>query len=122
MAAMTSRQIAARADAREGLLELEAVEDTMRLRFWGPLTTRSATRLRTVVRQYADLGFTKLLLDLRGVGAIDVAGIAALLDARRRLEAEGDGFMILRASGSVHRALKTSGTVHAFHVSEEPRP
>jgi hypothetical protein len=51
---------------------------------------------------------------LHAVTALDAAGIAALLEARRILETQPSGTLVLRANDVVCRALKDTGTLTAF--------
>jgi anti-anti-sigma factor len=91
------------------------------LRVAGPLTAVTAPAFRARVRQAVDdYGETRLLLDLHGVTAVDAAGIAALLDARRVLEAQTGGTLVLRANAVVCRALKDTGTIVAFALWTGP--
>lgn len=91
------------------------------LRLAGPLTAVTAPSLRARVRQAVDdYGEARLLIDLHGVTAIDAAGIAALLDARRVLETQTGGTLVLRANAVVCRALKDTGTYAAFALWNGP--
>jgi anti-anti-sigma factor len=91
------------------------------LRVTGPLTAVTAPAFRARIRQAVDdYGETRLLVDLHGVTAVDAAGIAALLDARRVLEAQTGGTLVLRANAVVCRALKDTGTIVAFALWTGP--
>jgi len=80
----------------------------------GPLTAATAPALRAEVRAAIDQGHTALLVDLDEVTGVDAAGVAALLEARRLLEAHTGGTLVLRANSIVCRALKETGTLTAF--------
>lgn len=84
------------------------------LRFAGPLTAVTAPALRSQVRTAVRNGHTRMLIDLYAVTALDAAGIAGLLEARRVLEARSSGTLVLRANDLVCRALKDTGTIAAF--------
>jgi ABC-type transporter Mla MlaB component len=60
------------------------------------------------------------MVDLQAVTALDAAGIAALLDARRVLEAQTGGTLLLRANGLVCRALEERRTIAAFALWTGP--
>jgi|RhiMetdeSRZDD1v2_1073273.scaffolds.fasta_scaffold10096_7 anti-anti-sigma factor len=91
------------------------------LRVAGPLTAVTAPGFRARVRQAVDdYGQARLLIDLNGVTAVDAAGIAALLDARRVLEAQTGGTLVLRANAVVCRALRDTGTYAAFALWNGP--
>jgi anti-sigma B factor antagonist len=84
------------------------------VRLAGPLTAVTAPALRKRVGQVARDGHARLLIDLEAVTVVDAAGIAALLEARRVLEAQTGGTLVLRANAVVCRALKDTGTIAAF--------
>jgi anti-anti-sigma factor len=91
-----------------------------RLRFAGPLTAVTAPALRAQVRTAVRDGQTRMLIDLDAVTALDAAGIAGLLEARRVLEAQPSGTLVLRANDVVCRALKDTGTIAAFALWAGP--
>jgi len=86
----------------------------------GPLTAATAPALRADLRAAIDQGHTALLVDLDEVTGIDAAGVAALLEARRLLEAHTGGTLVLRANPIVCRALKETGTLTAFALWTGP--
>lgn len=90
------------------------------LRPSGPLTAATSPRLRAEVRAAVDQGRTVLVLDMEAVTAIDAVGIATLLEARRVLEAQTGGTLVLRANAVVCRALKDTGTITAFALWTGP--
>jgi anti-anti-sigma factor len=91
-----------------------------RLHVSGALTAATAPALRARVRDAAGQGPGRVELDLRAVTALDAAGIAALLDARRVLEARTGGTLVLRANRLVCRALRETGTIAAFALWTGP--
>jgi anti-sigma B factor antagonist len=98
-----------------------ALDGVACLRLSGPLTAVTAPSLRARVRQAVhDDGEASLLIDLRAVTAIDAAGIAALLEARRVLEGQAGGTLVLRTNSLVSRALKGTGTISAFVLRNGP--
>jgi anti-anti-sigma factor len=85
------------------------------LRVAGPLTAVTTPAFSARVRQAVqDYGGARLLIDLHCVTAVDAAGIAALLEARRVLEAQTGGTLVLRANAVVCRALEDTGTHSSF--------
>jgi anti-anti-sigma factor len=92
----------------------QAPHGLARVRLDGPLTAVTAPALRTRVRQAVRDGHARMLIDLELVTAVDAVGIAALLEARRVLEAQTGGTLVLRANPVVCRALKETGTIAAF--------
>lgn len=89
-----------------------------RLRLWGPLTAAAAPRIRALLRHAMASGKARLVVDLKTVSAIDVSGIAALLDALRATDESGSS-MLLEVNDVVVRALKASGTIEAFRPALE---
>jgi anti-anti-sigma regulatory factor len=69
------------------------------------------------VRQAVRGGAARLILDLDAVTGIDAAGIAALLEARRVLQSQAGGSLVLRTNPVVCRALKETGTITAFGLA-----
>jgi anti-sigma B factor antagonist len=91
------------------------------LRLAGPLTAATAPAFSARVRQaIEDYGEARLLIDLHDVTAVDAAGIAALLEARRVLEAQTGGTLVLRTNAVVCRALEDTGTHVAFTLWNGP--
>jgi len=99
----------------------EAGDGFTRLQFQaGPLTAATAPALRAEVRAAIEQGRTALLVDLDAVTGVDAVGVAALLEARRLLEAHTGGTLVLRANPIVCRALKETGTLTAFALWTGP--
>jgi anti-anti-sigma factor len=98
----------------------EALDGLARLRLAGPLTAATAPQFRARVRDAVQRGDARVVLDLQAVTGLDAAGIAALLDVRRVLEAQAGGTLVLRANGVVCRALKETGTITAFALWNGP--
>jgi anti-anti-sigma factor len=111
-------------ELREGGATLDrasALDGVACLRPTGPLTAATAPSLRARIRRAVlDDGEARLLIDLRAVTAIDAAGIAALLEARRILDAQAGGTLALRTNPLVSRALKGTGTISAFVLWNGP--
>jgi anti-sigma B factor antagonist len=97
---------AAEAEVQEGVAG--------QLRLAGPLTAVTAPSFRSRVCEAVRDGRIHVVIDLRAVTALDTAGIAALLEARRVPEAQPRGTRVLRDNAVVCRALKDTGTITAF--------
>ena len=95
----------------------QALEGLTRLRLAGPLTAATAPQFRARVRDAVDHGHARMVVDLQAVTGLDAAGLAALLDARRIVHAQAGGTLILRTNAIVCRALKDTGTIAAFALS-----
>jgi len=98
----------------------EGPEGLPRLRLTGPLTAATAPLLRARVREAVAQGQARLLVDLESVTGLDAAGLAALLDAHRLLQARTGGTLVLRANPIVCRALKETGTIAVFALTNSP--
>ena len=102
----------------------EAIGDddgaVVELRLAGRVTVASAARLQAAIRRCLANRRVRLVVDLRAVTAIDVTGIAGLLDAHRIIASRGAGTMVLKVNAIVRRALRESGTVAVFHVADGP--
>lgn len=85
----------------------EETGDVVRLRLRGALTAALATGVRELFRNHVGMGCVR---------SIDAAGVAALLDGRRVVEAGSGGVPYLRAGSVVGRALRQTGTVSAFRL------
>jgi anti-anti-sigma factor len=105
---------------RETAVAAQALEGLTRLRLSGPLTAATAPQLRARVRHAVARGQMNVVVDLQAVTGLDAAGIAALLDARHMLESQAGGTLVLRANGIVCRALKDTGTITSFALSNVP--
>lgn len=89
-----------------------------RLRLGGALTAPAAQRIRAMLRDAIAGGNARLVVDLTTVSAIDVSGIAALLDILRAANERG-GSVLLQVNDVIVRALKMSGTIEAFRPALE---
>ena len=108
-----TRSAAAPADVAEGGAQGET-GDVVRLRLWGALTAATAAGVRELLHNYVGMGCFRVLVDLEAVESIDAAGVAALLDGRRLVEAGAGGAFYLRVGPTVSRALRQTGTFSAF--------
>lgn len=95
----------------EGIQQVRA-GGVVRLRRRGTLTAATAAGVRELLRECVGMGSSQLLVDLEAVESIDAAGIAALLDGRRLMEAAA-GVLFLRVGPMVDRALGQTGTASA---------
>lgn len=95
----------------------QALDGLIRLRLTGPLTAATAPQFRARVRDAVEHGHARVVVDLQAVTGLDAAGLAALLDARRLFHAQAGGTLVLRANAIVCRALKETGTIAAFALS-----
>ncbi len=74
----------------------------------GDVDVYQAPALKVKVMMLAESGELppRTLLDFRGVGYIDSAGLAAVIDAHRRLGAAGSPVRLVGLSADVHRVFR----------------
>jgi hypothetical protein len=65
-------------------------------------------------------GQTRMLIHLHAVTMLGAVGVAGLLEARRVLEPQPSGTLVLRPHGVVCQALKDTGTIAPFALSNGP--
>jgi anti-sigma B factor antagonist len=75
----------------------------------GQLDLVNAERVRDAIVQ---MDGSLVVVDLQGLQFLDSSGIAALLQARRRVTESGRGFQMRGAHGIVLRALEVTGLAH----------
>lgn len=97
---------------RDGL----APEGLRSLRVAGPLTVATAPDLRRRLQDETAAGGAPLVLDLQAVTGLDASGVAALLEASRAGSRRG-GHLTVRVNPVVIRALRSTGTLTAFTIS-----
>ena len=66
-----------------------------------------------------DIGGKQLVVDLWEVGFMDSSGLATLLDARRRLAAEGGVLILRRPARCVGRLLDITHLRRAFRIEQQ---
>lgn len=113
---MTAMDVVGRGDTSGASPAARALAGFTRVRLRGPITATTAHTVRALIRGALRLDDVKVLVDLQAVTALDVSGIAALLEGGRMVAARDGGSMVLRVNRIVSRALKESGTVSAFRV------
>jgi anti-sigma B factor antagonist len=107
-------------EGRGGLLITEARRaDTVVLSLKGELDLRTAPSLRLQLADVVRRCDADVVLDLEGVEFIDSTGLAAMLNALRRLTRAGRRLVLVCPDGPVRRILSLTRldgtfTVHAF--------
>lgn len=71
----------------------------------GEIDMSNAREMRALLLQTLD-GTERLTVDLQGVASMDSSGIAALMEALRRAEADGKSFRVAELSERVRLALR----------------
>ena len=84
--------------------------------------TRTLDRevVRHSARAWAEVNNCDGLLDLRNVKFIDSAGVAFLLQLRKKFRAMGQGFILLAPSRAVRRALQRMRVWEFFEITNDP--
>jgi anti-anti-sigma factor len=93
--------------------------DLLELSLRGRLDNDSAVYFREEIESAAREGWHRILVDLSGVNYLSSSGIAALVDARQRLERLAGLFGIHNASPEVEKILRLTGLFNKLSV--EPR-
>jgi anti-anti-sigma factor len=90
------------------------------LRLAGELDLATADRLRERVRTLLGHGSTldTLVLDLAGLEFLDVTGLGAILETRRKLTAEGATLTLRRPRPMVVRMLMLLKLDEALHIDD----
>ncbi|MDT7572982.1 MAG: hypothetical protein QOE05_3156 [Actinomycetota bacterium] len=90
------------------------------LRLAGELDLATADRLREHVRTLLGHGSTldRLVLDLAGLEFLDVTGLGALLETRRKLAAAGATLTLRRPRPMVVRMLALLDLEEALHIDD----
>jgi len=83
-------------------------DGTVRLQLEGELDAHSAPEFQRVLSESISPGAV-VKVDLSDVSFVDSSGLAALLDARGRLEAAGGGLYVVGASEAAARLFAITG-------------
>jgi anti-sigma B factor antagonist len=75
----------------------------------GEIDLLAAPALRTALLDAAQSGVPEVALNLAAVSFIDSTGLSVIVQAWRRLDAEGRLLVVAAASGPVTRVIATSG-------------
>lgn len=100
-------------------IEKSAQGDLLELILHGRLDNDSSVYFRQEIESSAREGWHRILADLSGVDYLSSSGIAALVDARQRLERLAGLFGIHNASPEVEKILRLTGLFNKLHV--DPR-
>jgi anti-sigma B factor antagonist len=91
------------------------------VRVGGELDLGVAPRVAATVDELLEVGFTRIVLDLRELSFVDSAGVHALVGAHRTAERRGCALSLVRGPGHVHRVFQLTATdsLLAFGDAEE---
>jgi anti-sigma B factor antagonist len=111
--------------SREGRGELQITAErdggTVVLTLHGELDLQSVGRLRTCLAETLERDSGAVLVDLTDVAFIDSTGLAALLNALRRLTRAGRPLLLVAGEGPVRRVLRLTrlDSTFALHDTRE---
>jgi anti-anti-sigma factor len=80
----------------------------------GELDMATRPELEREVRQLLDVGFRRIVIDLRRVQFLDSTTLRFLLELRDRAEPEGYKLILVPGSPAVQRAFEVTGTFQLF--------
>jgi anti-anti-sigma factor len=100
-------------------IEKSAQGDCLELILRGRLDNDSSVYFRQEIEASASDGWHRILVDLSGVDYVSSSGIAALVDARQRLDRLSGLFGIHKASPDVEKILRLTGLFEKLRV--DPR-
>jgi anti-sigma B factor antagonist len=94
--------------------EVEPERDSVRVRLVGELDMTTVPVLRAQIVELRQVGFERVVVDLRGLDFMDSTGLRLFLELAA--EARRDGFSIALVPGppAVQRVFKTTGTLAAL--------
>jgi anti-sigma B factor antagonist len=80
----------------------------------GELDIATCQELRVALDELWDLGWTDVVLDLRGLTFMDSSGVQILVENHRRATRTGARFSIIDGPGPVSRVLELTGLEAVF--------
>jgi anti-anti-sigma factor len=83
------------------------------------LDLEAAPHLVAAVDELLEVGFTRIVIDLRRVGFVASAGIHALLTAHRSAEESGCALELVRAAPAVHRVFELTRTESVLRFCDD---
>ncbi len=89
-------------------IEVEPSRDSVRVAPIGELDIATVEKLRTEVDGLRESGFTKLVLDLRGVRFLDSTGLRLVLELDQAAKAASQELLIIRGSSVVQRIFEVT--------------
>jgi anti-sigma B factor antagonist len=86
----------------------------------GELDLAAAPRVGATVDELLDVGFRRIVIDLRELRFLDSAGVHTLLSARERAEERGAVLSLVRGSRHVHSVFELTGVGSVFAFDDAP--
>jgi anti-sigma B factor antagonist len=88
------------------------------VRVAGDLEFGTAASLRSALIDLAQQGCDPLIVDIEGLDFIDSTGLSLLVQAKQRIEAQGQHFILRNPSARVLRVLEISGLAELFQIEQ----
>ncbi len=92
------------------------VDDQLLVEVHGAVDITSAPRLRQQLVDAVNVGFSRLVLDLRDVDFIDFTGLGVLVGVLKRARAAGGYLQVVATSDAVTKPLRITGLHRVFNV------
>ena len=89
-------------------IDVEPTRDSVRVAPVGELDIATVEKLRTEVERLRESGFTKLVLDLRGVRFLDSTGLRLVLELDAAAKENSQELQIIRGSAVVQRIFEVT--------------
>ncbi len=89
------------------------------VRVGGDLEFGTAASLRTALIDLAQQGCDPLIVDIAALDFIDSTGLSLLVQAKQRIEAQGQRFILRHPTERVRRVLEISGLADLFSIDED---
>ncbi|MFZ0385865.1 MAG: STAS domain-containing protein [Solirubrobacteraceae bacterium] len=89
---------------------VEPAREVVRVKPVGELDLATVVLLADQVSDLLTVGFAQLIIDLRGLSFIDVAGLRLLLSLAQRARSDGWRLSLIQGSGPVQRLFTLTGT------------
>jgi anti-sigma B factor antagonist len=96
---------------------MEPAREVVRVKPVGELDLATVSVLADQVRELLEVGFEQLVIDLRGLSFIDVAGLRLLLGLAHRARSEGWRLSLIQGSDPVRRLLVLTDTLDRLPFS-----
>jgi anti-sigma B factor antagonist len=99
-------------------LAVEHDEQGAVVRVGGDLEFGTAASLRSALIDLAQQGCDPLIVDIQALDFIDSTGLSLLVQAKQRIEAQGQRFILRNPSTRVLRVLEISGLADLFAIEQ----
>ena len=96
-------------------IDVEPTRDSVRVAPVGELDIATVDKLRAEVDRMRDSGFSKLVVDLRGVRFLDSTGLRLVLELDQAATDAGHELQIIRGSDVVQRIFEVTQVSDRLH-------